>query len=191
MKRPRPKLAATSSRTIHRFSAWKKELVDEVAGRRCSVRRRTYRLGLYLHIPFCRKRCKFCYFKVFTETRASDIERYVSALSREIELVSQLPVMGDRTFRFVYFGGGTPSFLSVRQLQALVDRLRANINWDRAEEVTFECEPGTLAQPKVQAIRDMGVTRLSLGVENFSDHGLERKRSSTSVGRGVSRVGVD
>jgi oxygen-independent coproporphyrinogen-3 oxidase len=153
------------------YSAWKKELVDEVA----QVMQRPptdVPLGLYLHIPFCRKRCKFCYFKVFTETRASDIEQYVSALSREIELVSQLPVMGDRNFRFVYFGGGTPSFLSVRQLQALADRLRANINWDRAEEVTFECEPGTLAQPKVQAIRDMGVTRLSLGIENFSDHVL-------------------
>ncbi len=57
----------------------------------------------------------------------------------------------------------------MRQLQTLAHRLRANINWDRAEEVTFECEPGTLAQPKVQAIRDLGVTRLSLGVENFSD----------------------
>ena len=66
-------------------------------------------LGLYLHIPFCRKRCKFCYFKVFTDNKASDIDLYVRALSHEIELVSELPVVGDRAFRFVYFGGGTPS----------------------------------------------------------------------------------
>lgn len=130
-------------------------------------------LGLYLHIPFCRKRCKFCYFKVFTDNTAADIERYVQALSREIELVSRLPVMGERPFRFVYFGGGTPSFLSAKQLTSLVDRLRANVNWDRAEEVTFECEPGTLSEPKLQTIRDLGVTRLSLGVENFSDRVLE------------------
>jgi oxygen-independent coproporphyrinogen-3 oxidase len=126
-------------------------------------------LGLYLHIPFCRKRCKFCYFKVFTQKNAREIENYVSALSREIELVSRLPVMGDRAFRFVYFGGGTPSFLSARQLTSLVDRLRDNIHWDKAEEVTFECEPGTLSEPKLKAIRELGVTRLSLGVENFSD----------------------
>ena len=69
-------------------------------------------LGLYLHIPFCRKRCKFCYFKVFTDKRADEIETYLAALSHEIELVSQLPCMGGRPFRFVYFGGGTPSFLS-------------------------------------------------------------------------------
>ena len=129
-------------------------------------------LGLYLHIPFCRKRCKFCYFKVFTDNRASDIETYVSALSKEIELVSQLPVMGGRPFRFVYFGGGTPSYLSVRQLESLVDRLRRSIDWSLAEEVTFECEPGTLKESKVQALRELGVTRLSLGVENFSDYVL-------------------
>ena len=90
-------------------------------------------------------------------------------LFREIELVSALPCMGDRPFRFVYFGGGTPSYLSARQLTSLVDRLRANISWDQAEEVTFECEPGTLSEPKVQTLRDLGITRLSLGVENFSD----------------------
>ena len=126
-------------------------------------------LGLYLHIPFCRKRCKFCYFKVFTDKNGDQVERYLAALSREIELVSQLPVMGGRPFRFVYFGGGTPSFLSEKQLRRLVDRLRASISWDKAEEVTFECEPGTLSEPKVHALRELGVTRLSLGVEHFDD----------------------
>jgi oxygen-independent coproporphyrinogen III oxidase len=126
-------------------------------------------LGLYLHIPFCRKRCKFCYFKVFTEKNSSEVERYLAALSREIELVSKLPVMGGRPFRFVYFGGGTPSFLSSRQLERLVDRLRASVSWDAAEEVTFECEPGTLSEAKVHTLREIGVTRLSLGVEHFDD----------------------
>ncbi len=130
-------------------------------------------LGLYLHIPFCRKRCKFCYFKVFTERNAAEIETYVSAISREIELVSRLPVLGERPFRFVYFGGGTPSFLSATQLTSLVDRLRTNVHWDLAEEVTFECEPGTLSLPKLKAIRDIGTTRLSLGVENFDDQVLK------------------
>lgn len=130
-------------------------------------------LGLYLHIPFCRKRCKFCYFRVYTDKNAHDVETYVAALSREIELVSRLPVMGGRPFRFVYFGGGTPSYLSAKQLTSLVDRLRANINWDKAEEVTFECEPGTLSEPKVHTLKELGVTRLSLGIENFSDAILE------------------
>ncbi len=154
------------------FSQWKPELVGEIESALQSLPK-DVPLGLYLHIPFCRKRCKFCYFRVYTDKNASDVETYVSALSREIELVSRLPVMGGRPFRFVYFGGGTPSFLSGKQLTSLVDRLRANINWDKAEEVTFECEPGTMSQPKVQTLKDLGVTRLSLGVENFSDAILE------------------
>ncbi len=154
------------------FSQWTAEQVDAVRAA-FDAPPRAVPLGLYLHIPFCRKRCKFCYFRVYTDKNAGDVETYVAALSREIELVSQLPVMGGRPFRFVYFGGGTPSFLSGRQLTSLVDRLRANINWDQAEEVTFECEPGTLSQSKIQTLRELGVTRLSLGVENFSDAILE------------------
>jgi oxygen-independent coproporphyrinogen-3 oxidase len=110
---------------------------------------------------------------VYTDKNAAEVETYVAALSREIELVSRLRVMGGRPFRFVYFGGGTPSFLSGKQLTSLVDRLRANIDWDHAEEVTFECEPGTLSEPKVMTLRGLGVTRLSLGIENFSDKILE------------------
>ena len=63
--------------------------------------------------------------------------------------------------------------MSAKQLTSLVDRLRANISWDKAEEVTFECEPGTLSEPKVHTLRDLGITRLSLGVENFGDAVLE------------------
>ena len=154
------------------FSQWKKEDVSLVKDAMAAPPQ-DVPLGLYLHIPFCRKRCKFCYFKVFTDVNAKEIEHYVSALSQEIELVSQQPVMGDRPFRFVYFGGGTPSYLSAKQLTSLVDRLRDNINWDDAEEVTFECEPGTLQQPKVQRLKELGITRLSLGVENFTDAVLE------------------
>ena len=154
------------------FSQWQPEGLTEIEAA-LHAPPQDVPLGLYLHIPFCRKRCKFCYFRVYTDKNAHDVETYVSALSREIELVSRLPVMGGRPFRFVYFGGGTPSFLSAKQLTSLVDRLRANINWDKAEEVTFECEPGTLSEPKVHTLKELGVTRLSLGIENFSDAILE------------------
>ena len=154
------------------FSQWTNESLTEVHNV-MATEPHDVPLGLYLHIPFCRKRCKFCYFKVFTDKNAKEIEQYVSALCREIELVSKLPVMGERPFRFVYFGGGTPSFLSSKQLTSLVDRLRENINWDLAEEVTFECEPGTLQEGKIKTLKELGVTRLSLGIENFSDKVLE------------------
>ncbi len=130
-------------------------------------------LGLYAHIPFCRKRCKFCYFRVYTDVSASDVERYSQALAAEAKLVAATRAIVGRPLKYVYFGGGTPSFLSVRQLERLVAGLHESFGWDAAEEVTFECEPGTLSEPKVQALKRLGVTRLSLGVENFDDAILE------------------
>jgi oxygen-independent coproporphyrinogen-3 oxidase len=130
-------------------------------------------LGVYLHIPFCRKRCHFCYFRVYTDKNAREVEQYLDLLGREWDLYARQPAIGDRPFNFVYFGGGTPSFLSTRQLESLVNRVTATRSWNTAEEITFECEPGTITRPKLEAIRKIGVTRLSLGVENFSDRILE------------------
>ncbi len=130
-------------------------------------------LGLYLHIPFCRKRCKFCYFRVYTDKNADDVESYLETLSKEIDLYADSPALQGRQFEFVYFGGGTPSFLSNAQLERLVERINRRWSWKSAREVTFECEPGTLKESKLQTIRNIGVTRLSLGVEHFDDEILE------------------
>jgi oxygen-independent coproporphyrinogen-3 oxidase len=143
-------------------------------------------LGLYLHIPFCRKRCHFCYFRVYTDKNASEVESYLDLLAREWELYDSAETLSGRPLDFVYFGGGTPSFLSTKQLTGLVKRLSARTPWTRAEEITFECEPGTLTEAKLSVIRDLGVTRLSLGVENFSDDILDlngRAHRSPEIGR--------
>jgi oxygen-independent coproporphyrinogen III oxidase len=155
------------------FSFWKSEHVPAAKRALQAPPERDTPLGLYLHIPFCRKRCKFCYFRVYTDKNARDVETYLHALVREVELYSQTPAVGGRALHYVYFGGGTPSFLSASQLQSLTERLKRLLPWDRAQEVTFECEPGTLQQPKLVALKQMGVTRLSLGIENFNDNILE------------------
>jgi oxygen-independent coproporphyrinogen-3 oxidase len=97
------------------------------------------------------------------------VETYLAALSREIALYAGREGFGGRQFEFVYFGGGTPSFLSNAQLERMIERINQNWTWDAAKEVTFECEPGTLKQSKLQTIKKIGVTRLSLGVEHFDD----------------------
>jgi oxygen-independent coproporphyrinogen-3 oxidase len=143
-------------------------------------------LGLYLHIPFCRKRCHFCYFRVYTDKNAQEVNDYLDVLAREWELCAAQPAIAGRPLNFVYFGGGTPSFLSTKQLEGLVGRISALTPWKDAEEVTFECEPGTLTEAKLAAIRGIGVTRLSLGVENFDDQILElngRAHRSPEIGR--------
>ncbi len=155
------------------FSFWNQTSLPEARAALHSPPKANTPLGLYLHIPFCRKRCKFCYFRVYTDKNARDVETYLKALVKEVELYSKLPVVGNRPVHYVYFGGGTPSFLSPSQLQNLVERLKRFFPWHKADEVTFECEPGTLQQHKLEALKDLGVTRLSLGIENFSDKILE------------------
>lgn len=155
------------------FSFWTPEKRDDAMAAFNRPPQPDTTLGLYIHIPFCRKRCHFCYFKVYTDKNASQIKTYMDAVSAEMRTLSAMPFVGGRKPRFIYFGGGTPSYLSDKQLTYLTDELKTSLPWDDAEEVTFECEPGTLNEKKLKAIRDFGVTRLSLGIENFDDKLLE------------------
>jgi oxygen-independent coproporphyrinogen-3 oxidase len=155
------------------FSAWKPAFLPDA---RAALGRPPVAgtpLGLYLHIPFCRKRCKFCYFRVYTDKNANDVAVYTDALVREVELYSRTACIGGRSPQYVYFGGGTPSYLSATQLGHLMSRLQAILPWDQAREVTFECEPGTLQHHKLAALKQLGVTRLSLGIENFKPEILQ------------------
>jgi len=155
------------------FSQWKPEFVDDALAALDEAPRVDDPLGLYIHIPFCRKRCKFCYFKVYTDKNASEIEIYLDALIKENELYGRTRALQGRQLRFAYFGGGTPSYVSEKQLHYLVDGLNQHVSWEHAEEVTFECEPGTLQKSKLEALKEIGVTRLSLGIEHFDDQILE------------------
>lgn len=155
------------------FSFWKPERVGEAMEAIERQPKPDTPLGLYVHIPFCRKRCHFCYFKVYTDKNAEAVMRYLDGAVRELEMYASKLFFGGRKPTFIYFGGGTPSYLSVDQLRSLTDRLKAILPWDAAQEVAFEAEPGTLTEPKLKAIKEMGVTRLSLGVENFDDQILE------------------
>jgi oxygen-independent coproporphyrinogen-3 oxidase len=169
------------------FSVWRKEAVaSDARPALASPPDRAVPLGLYLHIPFCRKRCHFCYFRVYTDKNASEVQTYLDVLAREWELYATQPAVAGRALNFVYFGGGTPSYISTARLEGLVRRMDRVSSWRSAEEVTFECEPGTLSEAKLRTIRAIGVTRLSLGVENFDDTILEangRAHRSAEIGR--------
>ncbi len=168
------------------FAYWKQERVGELQAALESAPAPSVDLGLYTHIPFCRKRCHFCYFKVYTDKDSSQIRSYLDALLKDLAAYANKPLIKGRKPRFIYFGGGTPSYLSPDQLKFLTDGMKRLLPWDAAEEVTFEAEPGTLTDHKLKAIRDLGVTRLSLGIEHFDDHILEingRAHRSKEVAR--------
>ena len=156
------------------FAYWKQDRVPEfLAALETQNSKPETPLGLYAHIPFCRKRCHFCYFKVYTDKDSAQIRSYLDALLKDLAAYANKPFIGGRKPSFIYFGGGTPSYLSPDQLKFLTDGMKRLLPWDAAEEVTFEAEPGTLTDHKLKAIRDLGVTRLSLGIEHFDDHILE------------------
>src|SRR3954471_2867191 len=184
------------------FSVWSEAHLPAVNRAFGNPPQNDARLGLYLHIPFCRKRCKFCYFRVYTDKNADEVETYLSALSREIDLYADRRGLKNRQFEFVYFGGGTPSFLSNAQLERVIERINHRWTWSSAKEVTFECEPGTLKESKLETIKKIGVTRLSLGVEHFDDEILSsngRAHKSPEIFRawdwirnvGFSQVNID
>lgn len=175
---PAPKKAATLAGNYFisnypPFSFWSEDQRVEVELALASESPPGTKLGVYHHIPFCRKRCHFCYFRVYTDKNAKEIQAYLDATIAELAALAERPLIRGRKPYFVYFGGGTPSYLSARQLTELTDRMKAILPWDEAREVAFEGEPGTLNAAKLEAIKQVGVTRLSLGIENFDDHILD------------------
>src|SRR5467141_1736140 len=119
------------------FSFWKPEFVpelfaaleraplgDQVSRITHYASRITTPLGIYVHIPFCRKRCHFCYFKVYTDKDSSEIKAYIDALLKELAIYAAKPFIGGRKLNFIYFGGGTPSYLSVVQLKLITSGMK-------------------------------------------------------------------
>lgn len=155
------------------FSFWTGEHTKDVERALAEPASDATPLGLYIHLPFCRKRCDFCYFKVYTDKNSAQIRRYLDGLLAELDSYLDAPYLAGRKLDFVYFGGGTPSYLSREQLRTLFEGLQSRLGWEATREVAFECEPGTLQEGKVELLKELGVTRLSLGVENFDANILE------------------
>jgi oxygen-independent coproporphyrinogen III oxidase len=122
---------------------------------------------LYVHVPFCAKKCAYCAFY----SEASDgatVNRYVGALMRELELVA-----AELRPRTVFFGGGTPSLLNCQQLERVFKAME-RLNLLGAEEWTVECNPATVSADKANLLRDWGVNRVSMGVQSFDPALLDR-----------------
>ena len=130
--------------------------------------------GVYVHTPFCLRKCLYCDFPSYAGCPAALQERYVEALCREIRNPAlsywKKPVAPEAT---VYFGGGTPTVLSARQLGRVVAALKEAGWWRHPAEATIEANPGTVDPAKLQALRELGFDRLSLGVQSFQDGELQ------------------
>lgn len=125
--------------------------------------------GIYLHIPFCKKRCIYCDF--YSSTRSDLRERYVEALCSELE--QRIHYLNKEPVTTLYFGGGTPSQLTIGQLQRIFDCLSRLINLQELEEVTLEANPDDLTPAYVEGLSTLPINRLSMGIQSFDDRMLQ------------------
>ncbi len=129
-------------------------------------------LSLYIHLPWCLKKCPYCDFNSH-EMRAADLpeQRYIDALMADLE--AALPLIWGRTVHSIFIGGGTPSLFSPAAIDRLLGGVRARLRLEADCEITLEANPGTFEKDRFRAFRAAGVTRLSVGVQSFNDDYLQ------------------
>jgi oxygen-independent coproporphyrinogen-3 oxidase len=129
-------------------------------------------LSLYVHLPWCLRKCPYCDFNSHEARGDLPERRYLDALVADLE--AALPLIWGRRVVSVFIGGGTPSLFSPAGIDRLLADIRARVPLEPGAEVTLEANPGTFERERFRAFRAAGVTRLSIGVQSFDDHLLER-----------------
>ena len=127
-------------------------------------------LELYIHIPFCVKKCNYCDFLSFSSNQKTQ-EDYVNALLREIHYYG--PLMKDRTVSTIYIGGGTPSWLAYERMEEILSALYQNFQIAPDAEVSMECNPGTVTKESLQSYFSAGINRLSIGLQSADNEELK------------------
>ncbi len=125
--------------------------------------------SLYVHIPFCERKCFYCDFYSVTDTER--VEVFLAALSREIALYEDSH--GEAAFQTIFFGGGTPSLLAPGQIEGILAQLHRSFRIAPDAEVTLEANPGTVTRETLRGYRSLGINRLSVGIQSFQDRELK------------------
>jgi oxygen-independent coproporphyrinogen III oxidase len=134
--------------------------------------------GIYIHIPFCKTRCNYCDF--FKSTNVSLVKSYSQAVKKEIGL--RRDYLQDKKIETVYFGGGTPSLLSISDIEELINEVSQTFTLHPQAEITLEANPDDLTKEYLQSLKKSGINRLSIGIQSFSNSDLKfMGRRHTSI----------
>jgi len=142
------------------FRYWKKPAIDDLLS--------IPPLNIYLHVPFCLRKCAYCYYKTEDYKNSAQLEEFVDALCREIRSANRQFDCRQRPVKTIYIGGGTPTLLKIEQLKRLIDCIRENFNIE-TPEFTIEAEPRTVTPKKAAAYKELGINRISIGIQSFND----------------------
>jgi oxygen-independent coproporphyrinogen-3 oxidase len=154
--------------------------------------------GIYIHIPFCKSRCRYCDF--FSTTQLEKREAYIQAVIHEWQTYQHQ--WSNQVIRTIYLGGGTPSLLPIESLRQLLHSILNSIHLCRVQEITLEANPGDITPEKIRAWHSMGINRLSIGVQSFNDqllqlvgrrHSAEQAIQAVKTARteGISNISID
>ncbi|WP_250674221.1 radical SAM family heme chaperone HemW [Paraclostridium ghonii] len=127
-------------------------------------------LGLYIHVPFCAQKCYYCDFNSY-KIKSNQKRDYLLNIEREMKFYKE--EFKDKHFDTVFFGGGTPSILTVDELKKLVNNVYANFNINESAEITIECNPGTINKEKLRVMKNLGINRLSIGLQATQNYHLK------------------
>ncbi len=154
--------------------------------------------GIYIHVPFCYTRCSYCDFYKVTEQQYKD--EYIKALRKEIDLNASF--LRKEPIKTIYFGGGTPSTLTIDELKSIIDDLKKHLSFDTLEELTLEVNPDDVSQQYIQGLVQLGVNRLSMGIQSFFDahlrkmnrrHNAQQAREAIEIAKinGIENMSID
>ncbi len=132
----------------------------------------TEQFSIYIHFPFCIKKCNYCDF-VSYKFASHDTEQYVHCLTREIELFAEKNFVKGVKIVSIFFGGGTPSLISVKQLTRVFETLNSVFNLSSVKEITLEANPETVNKAKFSEFKKLGINRISMGAQSFNDKTLK------------------
>jgi oxygen-independent coproporphyrinogen-3 oxidase len=163
------------------FSCWSQEYIQAFVDALARPSKTFGPVALYVHLPFCRQRCHYCYFRVYPRRAPEDVTLYINSVLAELSLYANSAAFSGRPLRSVYFGGGSPSYLESEQIQRLLGGLQDQRGWEEVEECTFECEPGTVTSEKLKTLKSLGVTRVSIGFQTLNNEILRRSGRKLTV----------
>jgi len=157
-------------------------------------------LSLYVHIPWCVRKCPYCDFNSHQNSGEIPEQAYVEALIKDLN--NDLPLVQDRKLHSIFFGGGTPSLFSAKAIESIINAVQQSIGFKDNIEITLEANPGTFEQQKFADFKAAGINRLSIGVQSFDDRQLQalgrihsgqqaRKAIDMAYSAGFERLNID
>ncbi len=161
------------------FRYWKRAHVDDLVNEPA--------INIYIHIPFCNNECAFCYYKKEQLKSRSERDAFVNALCREIDIAGKKLNFKSRAAKSIYIGGGTPTLLSESNFRDIKKSLENNMIVERPE-FTVEAEPLSMTEKRIRILKDIGVDRISLGVQSFSDDILEMNRRRNTAAQAQKAI---